>query len=131
VLVLALVLLAALGPAGVAVCLCARTAASIVGHWFVGYAAHAWGERRFLINGATESGTNVWLLGVLAFGEGFHNNHHAYPGSARMGIRRHELDLGWVVIYALEQLRLVCDVRAWHRPRERAQPRRLNRRTAR
>jgi fatty-acid desaturase len=117
VVVLALGLLAALGPAGVAVCLCARTAAGIVGHWFVGYAAHAWGERRFVVEGATESGTNVWLLGVLAFGEGFHNNHHAYPGSARMGIRRRELDLGWVVIRALEQLRLVHDVRAWHRPR--------------
>ena len=115
VLALALAILAVLGPAGVAVCVCARTAAGITGHWFVGYAAHAWGERRFEIPGATESGTNVWLLGVLSFGEGFHNNHHALPGSARMGMRAHELDLGWLAIRALEKLRLIRGVTAWHR----------------
>ena len=110
VLALALAILAVLGPAGVAVCVCARTAASITGHWFVGYAAHAWGERRFEIPGATECGTNVWLLGVLSFGEGFHNNHHRYPASARMGRRWWELDLGYGVIRALAALRLVRDV---------------------
>lgn len=115
VLALALGVLAVLGPAGVAVCMCARTAAGIVGHWFVGYAAHAWGEHRFAIAGAKESGTNVWLLGVLSFGEGFHNNHHAFPASARMGMRPRELDLGWMVVWALEKLRLVRDVSAWHR----------------
>lgn len=104
-----------LSPAGVAVCVCARTAAGIVGHWFIGYATHAWGERRFEIPGATESGTNIWLLGVLSFGEGFHNNHHALPRSARMGIRARELDLGWLVIRALEALGLVRGVTAWHR----------------
>jgi stearoyl-CoA desaturase (delta-9 desaturase) len=115
VLALALGILAVLGPGGVAVCVCARTAASIVGHWFVGYAAHAWGERRFEIPGATETGTNLWLLGVLSFGEGFHNNHHALPRSARMGMRASELDLGWLVIRALEALRVVHSVAAWHR----------------
>jgi stearoyl-CoA desaturase (delta-9 desaturase) len=116
VLALALGILAVLGPSGVAICVCARTAASIVGHWFVGYAAHVWGERRFEIAGATETGTNLWLLGVLSFGEGFHNNHHALPRSARMGIRARELDLGWLVIRGLEALRLVRGVAAWHRP---------------
>ena len=112
---LALVILVGFGPGAVAVCVCARTAAGIVGHWFVGYAAHAWGERRFVVPGAKESGTNVWLLGVLSFGEGFHNNHHAFPRSARMGMRRRELDLGWAVVWGLERLRLVRDVAAWHR----------------
>jgi stearoyl-CoA desaturase (delta-9 desaturase) len=115
VLALTLGVLAVLGPGGVAVCVCARTAACITGHWFIGYAAHAWGERRFEIPGATESGTNVWLLGVLSFGEGFHNNHHALPRSARMGMRARELDLGWLVIRALEALRLIHRVTAWHR----------------
>jgi fatty-acid desaturase len=116
VLGLALGVLAVLGPAGVAICVCARIAASILGHWFVGYAAHVWGERRFEIAGATETGTNLWLLGVLSFGEGFHNNHHALPRSARMGIRARDLDLGWLVIRALEALHLVRGVAAWHRP---------------
>lgn len=115
VVLLALVILVGLGPGGVAVCVCARTAAGIAGHWFVGYAAHAWGERRFVVPGATESGTNLWLLGVLSFGEGFHNNHHAFPRSARMGMRTRELDLGWAVLRVLERLRLVEDVAAWHR----------------
>jgi stearoyl-CoA desaturase (delta-9 desaturase) len=112
---LALVVLAVLGPGAVAVCVCARVAASITAHWFIGYAAHVWGERRFQIAGAAESGTNIWLLGVLSFGEGFHNNHHALPGSARMGMRARDLDLGWLAIRALEQLRLVRGVTAWHR----------------
>lgn len=115
VLVLAAVLYVTLGAAGVAVCICARTAAGILGHWFVGYAAHAWGERRFVVAGAKESGTNVWLLGVLSFGEGFHNNHHAHPTSARMGMRRFDLDLGWVFLRALEFVGVVQDVRAWDR----------------
>jgi fatty-acid desaturase len=118
VLALALVVCLALGPGGVAVCVCARTAASLAGHWFVGYAAHAWGARRHVVPGAKESGTNVWLLGVLSFGEGFHNNHHAFPRSARMGMRAVELDLGWMVIRGLERLGLVHGVAAWHRAPE-------------
>jgi fatty-acid desaturase len=101
-----------LGPAAVGVCVCARTAAGILGHWFVGYAAHTWGEQRYVVAGAKESGRNVWLLGVLSFGEGFHNNHHAFPGSARMGRLAYELDLGWGVIRTLAALRLVHDVKA-------------------
>lgn len=107
VLALAGVILWTLGPGGVAVCLCARTAGGILGHWAIGYASHAWGERRYEREGATENGTNNWLLGVLSFGEGFHNNHHAFPGSARMGLRPHEFDLGWLVIRAMERAGLL------------------------
>jgi fatty-acid desaturase len=115
VLALALLIAATMGPAAVATCVCARTAAGVVGHQLVTYAGHTWGEPRFVIEGAKESGRNVWLLGVLSFGEGFHNNHHAYPGSARMGVRGHELDLGWCAVWLLEKLGLVREVRAWHR----------------
>jgi fatty-acid desaturase len=108
---LALVVLAIGGPDAVAVCVCARTACGVLGHWFVGYAAHAWGEQRFVVEGATESGTNVWWLGVLSFGEGFHNNHHAHPWSARMGLRMHELDVGWLVLRLFRTMGIVRDVR--------------------
>ncbi|WP_141588723.1 acyl-CoA desaturase [Myxococcus sp. AB056] len=111
VLGLAGVVLAVLGSEAVALCVCARTAAGILGHWAVGYAAHVWGERRYALPGAAESGTNIWVLGVLSFGEGFHNNHHAFPDSARMGQKAHELDLGWWVIRGLRRLGLVRDVR--------------------
>jgi len=114
-LLLAIVVYVVGGPNALAVCICARTAAGILGHWFVGYAAHAWGERRFVVANAVESGTNVWPLGVLSFGEGFHNNHHAFSWSARFGMRWHEVDLGWLVIRFLEVLGVVDDVRAWSR----------------
>ena len=110
-LAFALVVLAIGGPDAVAVCICSRTACGILGHWFVGYAAHAWGAQPYVVAGASESGTNVWWLGVLSFGEGFHNNHHAHPWSARMGMRRYELDVGWIVLRALAFVRVVRDVR--------------------
>lgn len=112
VLALALALFALDGPGAVAVCVCARTAAGILGHWFVGYAAHSFGTRRFEAPGSREAGTNVWILGVVSFGEGFHNNHHAFPHSARMGLRPAELDLGWVSLCVLARLGLVHALRA-------------------
>ena len=96
----------------------ARVAGSILGHWFVGYVAHKHGTVRYVVGGASEVGRNTWLLGVLSFGEGFHNNHHARPGSARMGEGPFELDLGFAVIRALEGLGLVGDVRETGRPGE-------------
>ena len=104
ILALAALVAATLGPDAVAVCICARTAIGILGHWFIGYAAHVWGRRPFAVAGAKESGTNVWLLGVLSFGEGFHNNHHAFPQSARMGLSYREPDLGWGVIALFTRL---------------------------
>ncbi len=98
-----------LGPAAALVSL--RVAASILGHWFVGYVAHKYGERRYTIAGAEEEGRNVWLLGVISFGEGFHNNHHAHPSSAKMGERWWEFDLGWGVVRLLEWLGLVDQVK--------------------
>lgn len=114
VLALALAITAMLGPAAAATIICTRTALGFLGHWFIGYAAHRWGSQRFVIEGAPESGTNVWLLGVMSFGEGFHNNHHRYPGSARMGLYWYEFDLGFAAIRALAALGLVRDVQTAH-----------------
>lgn len=110
VLAFALAITAALGPAAAATIIGTRSALGFLGHWFIGYASHRWGTQRFVIAEAAESGTNVWLLGVLSFGEGFHNNHHRYPASARMGRRWWELDLGYGVICVLAALGLVHDV---------------------
>jgi fatty-acid desaturase len=45
-----------------------------------------------------DDSVNVWWVGILAAGEGWHNNHHAFPGSAKTGLRAHELDLSWLTI---------------------------------
>lgn len=54
---------------------------------------------------------NNWLIALLVFGEGWHNNHHAFPVSARHGLRRWQLDVSWWVIRGLEKLKLVWDVK--------------------
>jgi stearoyl-CoA desaturase (delta-9 desaturase) len=110
VLALAGAVFAAFGPGAVAVAICARTAAGIVGHWFVGYAAHAWGERPHVVTGAKECGRNLRLLGILSFGEGFHNNHHAFPTSARVGLEPGQVDLGWAAVRGLRRAGLVRSV---------------------
>jgi stearoyl-CoA desaturase (delta-9 desaturase) len=54
---------------------------------------------------------NNWLVAALVFGEGWHNNHHAFPASARHGLDRFQIDLSWWVIKGLEKLRLVWNVK--------------------
>ena len=54
---------------------------------------------------------NNWLVALLVFGEGWHNNHHAFPSSARHGLGRRQFDVSWWVIRAMEKLGLVWDVR--------------------
>ncbi|MGE5828249.1 MAG: acyl-CoA desaturase [Micromonosporaceae bacterium] len=53
---------------------------------------------------------NHWLLGLLAFGEGWHNNHHAFPRSARHGLRWWQVDISGYLILAMERLGLVHNV---------------------
>jgi stearoyl-CoA desaturase (delta-9 desaturase) len=59
-----------------------------------------------------DDSVNVWLVGLLALGEGWHNNHHAFPGSARTGIRFFEFDLSWITIDAMAKIGLVSKVKA-------------------
>ncbi len=53
---------------------------------------------------------NVWWVGILALGEGWHNNHHAMPTSARHGIKWYEVDITWYTIWFLEKLGLSKNV---------------------
>jgi fatty-acid desaturase len=50
--------------------------------------------------------TNNWWVGLMAWGEGWHNNHHAFPFSARHGLGRKEFDMTWITIRQLELLGL-------------------------
>jgi stearoyl-CoA desaturase (delta-9 desaturase) len=75
--------------------------------------AHRFGRRRFATN--DNSRNNLWLA-LLTFGEGWHNNHHFYPGSARQGFRWWELDLTWYGLRLLAAVGLVWDLKpvpAW------------------
>ena len=104
-----------------------RIAVGTLGHWFVTYVSHTSGYARYHVAGASESGYNNLLLGVLSFGEGFHNTHHAHPRSARMGTAWYELDLGWWLVRGMERLGLVWAVEAacrtaTQRPQAQARP---------
>ena len=121
-LALAALIAATLGIEAAATLVCARAAVIILGHWFIGFVSHTHGVRRFAIDGAVEEGRNQLVLGWLSFGEGFHNNHHAHPGSARMGLEWCELDLGWWLLVALGKLGLAHDIQAFGRTPSTARP---------
>src|SRR5215510_4973973 len=76
--------------------------------WLVNSATHLWGSRRFA---TTDDSTNNWWVALLTFGEGWHNNHHAFPRAARHGLKWYELDINWWNIRVLEILGLAWDVR--------------------
>lgn len=67
--------------------------------WLVNSATHLWGRRRFV---TSEDSRNSWWVALLTFGEGWHNNHHAFPTSARHGLRWYEVDLNWWGIRLLQ-----------------------------
>lgn len=86
---------------------CVRVVVSVGGHWLVGYFAHNQGERTWFIEGAAVQGHNIRLAGFISMGEAWHNNHHAFPGSAMLGLHKNEPDPGWWVLNALHNLGLV------------------------
>jgi stearoyl-CoA desaturase (delta-9 desaturase) len=107
---LGLVLLAAGGWPMVIWGIFARLVVTYHATWLVNSAAHLFGNRRYRAAGADQS-TNNWLVAVLAWGEGWHNNHHAFPFSARHGLRWYELDLTWVAIKFMAWCKLAVDVK--------------------
>ncbi len=76
--------------------------------WLVNSATHTWGYRNFETN---EKSTNLWWVSLFALGEGWHNNHHAYPNSARHGMKRWELDISWMTIRLMSFIGLARDIR--------------------
>ncbi len=75
--------------------ICVRITVSMIGHWLVGYLAHNVGQRDWHLEGHAVQGYNVPGFGLLTMGEAWHNNHHAFPKSARFGLNRGQLDPGW------------------------------------
>lgn len=69
---------------------------------------HTFGRRAYEVR---DESRNNWVVAALVFGEGWHNNHHAFPKSARHGLARGQLDISWLVIRLLERARLASAVR--------------------
>ncbi|WP_051020536.1 acyl-CoA desaturase [Porphyrobacter sp. AAP82] len=86
--------------------ICARVFASTAGHWSVTYFCHNPGPGRWIVKGAGLQAANLTApgLGLLTYGECWHNNHHAFPESARIGLEPGQTDPGWWVIRGLERL---------------------------
>lgn len=88
-----------------------RIAISLTGHWLVGHFAHRSGRQDWHINEAAVQGFNVPYCGLITMGEAWHNNHHAFPDSARLGHKPLQLDPGWWVIVVLRQFGWVWNVK--------------------
>jgi stearoyl-CoA desaturase (delta-9 desaturase) len=76
--------------------------------WLVNSATHMWGRRRFATR---DDSTNNWWVALLTFGEGWHNNHHAFPTAARHGLAWYEIDLNWWGIRTMQFLRLASGIK--------------------
>jgi stearoyl-CoA desaturase (delta-9 desaturase) len=76
--------------------------------WFVNSATHKFGYRS---HSTTDHSTNCWWVALLTYGEGWHNNHHAFQYSARHGLQWWEIDITWILIKALEKLGLAREVK--------------------
>lgn len=75
--------------------------------WSVNSICHTFGRRDF---DTPDQSRNEWVIGLLAFGEGWHNNHHAFPRSAFHGLRWWQFDLSGYLIWTLEKIGLVREV---------------------
>ena len=75
--------------------------------WGVNSICHTFGKREFE---TTDQSRNEWLIGLLAFGEGWHNNHHAFPRSAFHGLHWWQFDVSGYIIWTMERLGLVREV---------------------
>ncbi|MEM7290732.1 MAG: acyl-CoA desaturase, partial [Pseudomonadota bacterium] len=78
--------------------------------WLVGYHAHQPREQVLHVKDTAVQGYNLPNLGLVTFGEAFHENHHAYPSSAKLGIFKGQIYLGWWLICFLKFARLASEV---------------------
>lgn len=78
--------------------------------WLVNSATHLWGSRRFETR---DDSRNNGLVAALSWGEGWHNNHHAHPRSAKHGLAWYEIDINWMQLRVLEMVGLAKDIYAY------------------
>ena len=105
--------------------MCVRLVITYHSTWLVNSASHKFGYRNFDV---TDLSTNCWWVALMTYGEGWHNNHHAFPTSARHGLRRWEIDLSYGFIRLLKSVGLAWDVphSTYRETQVRITPRRVN-----
>lgn len=81
-----------------------------LGHWFIGYLAHNEGHRHWHVDGAAVQGHDVKWSSLLTMGECWHNNHHAFPYSAKFGLFDGQWDPGWWTLLLLNKFGLIKDL---------------------
>ncbi len=86
-----------------------RTVIGLHATWLVNSATHMWGSRRFL---TSDTSRNSFWVAMLTFGEGWHNNHHASPQTARHGLAWYEFDMNWYGICALRLFGLAWEIKS-------------------
>jgi fatty-acid desaturase len=85
----------------------ARVVIGLHSTWMVNSITHMWGSRRFTTR---DLSTNNFFVALFTFGEGWHNNHHAHPTSARHGLAWYEIDTNWYVIWLLSKIGLIWQI---------------------
>jgi sn-1 stearoyl-lipid 9-desaturase len=88
----------------------ARVASCTTMHWFISYFAHTRGPQSWVVDGAGVQAHDVPLAAIPTMGESWHNNHHAFPASARHGLYPGQFDPGYRFIQLLAWLGLAWDV---------------------
>ena len=88
--------------------ICLRVVVGLHSTWLVNSATHMWGSRRF---DTKDDSRNSWWVALLTFGEGWHNNHHAHPTSARHGLAWYEFDPSWIQLRILGALGIAKHIR--------------------
>jgi stearoyl-CoA desaturase (delta-9 desaturase) len=78
------------------------------GTLFINSLAHVWGKRRYETK---DDSRNSFLLSVITLGEGWHNNHHRYPHSARQGFHAAEIDFTYYGLKTLSWMGLIWDLK--------------------
>lgn len=83
--------------------------------WFVNSLSHIYGKRP---HDTGDLSTNNWFVAILTFGEGWHNNHHAFPTSARHGTQWYQFDMNWIAIRIFEKLGWATNIRLFDTERQ-------------
>jgi fatty-acid desaturase len=76
--------------------------------WLVNSATHVWGYRT---HDTRDTSTNLWWVAIVTYGEGWHNNHHAFQTSARHGIRWWEFDMTYITIKLMSYLGMARNIK--------------------